>query len=100
MNPQSEIGTEVDVPGLAYARTSMLSDVEGMYLAGIGSLVQKDDVWRLTYALCGHVQDLVSYGVEWGTAAADVHRDYARCLICANARSRQGTAPRLSFPKT
>jgi hypothetical protein len=100
MDPRSKNDNEMGELGVTYASTIALSDVEGMYLAGIGSLVQKDDVWRLTYALCGHVQDLVSYGVEWGTAAADVRRDYARCLICASARSRQALAPRPSFPKT
>jgi hypothetical protein len=60
-----------------------------MYLTGIGTLIPKDEVWRLTYAMCGHVQELPRDGLEAEYAAAEVRRDYSYCLLCARSESRR-----------
>jgi hypothetical protein len=59
-----------------------------MYLAGIGTLVERGAVWRLTYTLCGHWQELPRVGLEAEQAAEEVRFDYARCLTCLTSRDR------------
>jgi hypothetical protein len=74
-----------------------LSQVEAMWLAGIGALVARGEVWRLTYPACGHVQDLPRTSLDVEQVVAQIQRDYARCLVCARperyARARRA-APR------
>lgn len=62
---------------------SRVTEATPIHLTEIGMLALRDEVWRLTYTDCGHVQDLPRYGLEREQAVHAVRRDYRHCMICA-----------------
>ena len=67
---------------------------DAMRLKGIGDLVKRGRLWRLTYTTCGHHQEFAALGLgELDQAATEVAKHFTHCLTCRLLNTQRQRRP-------